>query len=766
MPESGRPAPESPGEAYWLLGVINKRKGSVLLVWLIVSLGGVVFYLTAPRQYESRFEIALKQEAIPESLQALRQMAAVRTESVKDHMHLIKSSEVLKKALQRGSLVRDGDAEASVQQKVEHLRTQMTVRSKEEGAHYIEVLVRAEDPFSARQLADYILAAYRVMEETNRKGAFQDNLEMSRRKEEEIRKEMETCREALEAFDDIAKDEAEIARLAGEEQAAFRRMQELRGKLEERKNRLTPHFNDMWYEVRQINDAMRAMDFALANYDRPLGHAAPGPLAPPAAPLPSEAPPPALLPPADLGLAAPLPPADMDLAVPLPPADVNGAVHKTPDGTNGVAHQSPADANGAAPQPPADPDGAASLALVLADQELNAWNIALQAARTRLMERKRIIETRWDRKYLAVWRRYGKLASRSDVEKRLEDRQQNLANVEQDTRRIQTSIKESISPVSVTEVPTLPRDQQISPQPIKIALLTAIVALILAPLVVYFQEMAAPSLQSVDQVSHFTGKHVLGAIPYMNTNMPNSTAPPDEYPALAFLPEGRVRLYSESYRILKTNIMFALPHTASPAILLTSSYPSEGKSTVCANLGLAFAEEGNRTVILECNLRRPSMAIKFNLPSLPGMTDILEKDADWRNLVCQTFMPNLSLIQMGRLSDKSSTILNRDAFKRLIDSLKKRFNIILVDSPPSLLVADAALLSTHVDGVVLVYALGLTPKNELKRAVELFKRVKNNLLGVVTNGRQPGLFYQRTKHYYYTPEKKKKLLERGRPGAV
>jgi capsular exopolysaccharide synthesis family protein len=705
MADDGRNPPhEAPaGDAYWILGVLAKRKWSALIVSLTAALGGVVYYLTAPRLFESRFEISIKQEAIPEELTALRQMSINRTESVKSHVQLVQSGQVLRKALIRANRLKDGDPEDLVQSLVAGLRKDTSVRIKEDGAREFEVRVAADAPQFAKQKAGHILSAYMAVEEEQRKGHFQENLKKDRDTEDATQKEIDTCQDVINAFNDVEKCEARVAALAAEEQAAVRRLLDFQGRLVERKSKLKWEFDDRWYVVSQLNKALEVMDFAIANYANP-------------SPRPALA------------------------SVPLtPPAGLVFLPAFLPDRA-------------------ADLDGDTPLNIVLARNEREEWDAALAAARAKRLERERCLRTEWDRGYLAIWRKnarfsekFGEFSTRRDIEGRKSEREQKLVNLRQEINKIQQSIKDSKSPVNVIEDPSLPSGQ-ISPQPLKVALFTLLAMFVLAILVVYFQEISAPSLISVDEVSHFTGKQVLGIIPHMNPAT-SDAGPADEYPVLAFLPEGRVRPYSESYRILKTNVTFALPNVVSPAILMTSSYPSEGKSTVCSNLALAFAEEGNRTVILECNLRRPSMAAKFSLQRSPGMTDILEKDADWHDFVCPTFMPNPSLIQMGRLSDKSSVILNRNRFGRLIDSLKLEFDVILVDSPPSLLVTDAALLSTQVDGVVLVYALGLTPKNELRRAVALFARVKNNLLGIVANGRQAGLFYQRQKHYYRAEKK-------------
>ena len=101
----------------------------------------------------------------------------------------------------------------------------------------------------------------------------------------------------------------------------------------------------------------------------------------------------------------------------------------------------------------------------------------------------------------------------------------------------------------------------------------------------------------------------------------------------------------------------------------------------------------------------------------------------------------------------AGNIRGRSAVSAVGTEMKEEFDVILVDSPPCLLVTDAALLATQVDGVLLVYALGVTPKSELRRAVQVLSRVQDNLLGVVANGKSAGLFYRRQKHYY-RPEKK------------
>lgn len=186
---------------------------------------------------------------------------------------------------------------------------------------------------------------------------------------------------------------------------------------------------------------------------------------------------------------------------------------------------------------------------------------------------------------------------------------------------------------------------------------------------------------------------------------------------------------AEAYRTLRTNIQFSNVDDTLQTICVTSSGAAEGKSTTIANLAETFAQAGNRVVVIDCDLRKPRLHKMFKLSNTTGMTNVLAGQAIL-NDVTQITGSDLTVITSGPLPPNPSELLGSKAMKKLLDDLKARYDIVLVDAPPVGIVTDAAVLSTIVDGTILVVASGKTEIDGAKRAKQLLENVGARILGV------------------------------------
>ena len=218
---------------------------------------------------------------------------------------------------------------------------------------------------------------------------------------------------------------------------------------------------------------------------------------------------------------------------------------------------------------------------------------------------------------------------------------------------------------------------------------------------------------------------------------------------------------SESYRTLRTNLQFSKIDRKIKTILITSSGPKEGKSTTAANLAIAMAQAGQRVVLVDADLRRPVVHSIFGMKKDEGITNYLMEAIPYEQIVKASFHENLFVICSGVLPPNPSELLASAAMDLLIQKLQNEFDLVIFDSPPVIAVTDAAILSTKVDGTILVVNSGHTNRDALARGKTLLDGVNARLLGVLLNGvKIDGMYgsyyYYYYHHYYSKPGHKKK----------
>ncbi len=206
---------------------------------------------------------------------------------------------------------------------------------------------------------------------------------------------------------------------------------------------------------------------------------------------------------------------------------------------------------------------------------------------------------------------------------------------------------------------------------------------------------------------------------------------------------------SEAYRTLRTNIQFSNFDDDMNVILVTSSGPSEGKSTTASNLALAMAETSKRVLLIDCDLRKPSLHKKFNISNNKGLSNLLIGQHKF-NDVARKYNENLYILTSGTIPPNPSEMLSSRKMSNFLDEAKSNFDFVILDTPPVIAVTDAQILSTMVGGVLLVIAAGQADIGATQKAKELLDHVKANIIGVVlnkaevSNGKNYGYY-----HYYY-----------------
>jgi capsular exopolysaccharide synthesis family protein len=192
---------------------------------------------------------------------------------------------------------------------------------------------------------------------------------------------------------------------------------------------------------------------------------------------------------------------------------------------------------------------------------------------------------------------------------------------------------------------------------------------------------------------------------------------------------------SEAYRTLRTNITFSAVDQEIKKILVTSSQQGEGKSTTIANLAVAYAMENKKVLLIDADLRKPSLHQFFLKSNRRGLTNILVNQAKIAEAIVETDVANLSLLPSGPIPPNPSELLASKKMRGLLEDLETEFDLILVDSPPALALTDAQILSTMCDGVLLVVKHGKAKQQIVKKTLLNLEHVKAKVLGVVINNK-------------------------------
>jgi capsular exopolysaccharide synthesis family protein len=278
----------------------------------------------------------------------------------------------------------------------------------------------------------------------------------------------------------------------------------------------------------------------------------------------------------------------------------------------------------------------------------------------------------------------------------------------------------------------------------------------------FFREYMDNTIRSSDDVSDYLEIPVLGTIPVIES----STKTGDVIQRHSF--SGSV--VSESYHSLRTNLQFFETDNPIKTLLVTSAGPAEGKSTTVANLALTLVQTGKRVCIVDTDLRKPVQHRLFKRPNQLGLTSIFAGVLEKKKLIQTTGFHNLYLLPCGPIPPNPAELLASSKMVEAVRTLHKDFDHILFDSPPILLVSDSLVLSTLVDGVLLVIRAGLATIPTGRHALESLESVKANVVGGVLNqfdikhSRYYGHYYSKYYRYGYGYGEKKRTGEKRRVG--
>jgi polysaccharide biosynthesis transport protein len=291
-------------------------------------------------------------------------------------------------------------------------------------------------------------------------------------------------------------------------------------------------------------------------------------------------------------------------------------------------------------------------------------------------------------------------------------------------------------------------------KPLNIAL-GLVFGLIMGVGLAFFIEYLDTSVKTIDDVERAFQAPVLGVIP-QNVGI--------------LADEGPESKHAEAYRVLRTNILFSRKDDKLNSIVVVSAGAGEGKSTTTLNLATVFAQTGQRILIVDSDLRRPTLHKLLRVGNNIGLTNYLLKQNTIAEVVQTTNVPNLDFMASGKLPNSSMGILGSGQMKEMVSELKQRYDYIFFDSPPILGVSDASILASEMDLVVQIIQYRRYPQPMNIRAKQMIEKVGGNFVGIVLNNinmSQDESYYYYSGYYhdyYYSRSEKEQEAEANPPG--
>ncbi len=260
------------------------------------------------------------------------------------------------------------------------------------------------------------------------------------------------------------------------------------------------------------------------------------------------------------------------------------------------------------------------------------------------------------------------------------------------------------------------------------------------------------SLKTVDDVKRYLKLNVLGTIPKVDFDDVFEFQDSEKLKKIdqqLVTHDYSPTPIGEAYRSLRTSIMFSKNVGRIQTLVVTSMEPGDGKSFTSANLAITFAQQKSNTLLVDTDLRRGVLHNTFGVPKEPGFSNYLTLGLPLVELINETHIPNLSLISCGSLIPNPSELLGSHQMRRFLDEVRRRFDIIIFDTPPLNAATDAVVMGTQVDATVIVIRAAKTNRDVARQKLELYKHVPAKVIGVVLNGTTPDLAHEGYSYYHY-----------------
>jgi tyrosine-protein kinase Etk/Wzc len=319
--------------------------------------------------------------------------------------------------------------------------------------------------------------------------------------------------------------------------------------------------------------------------------------------------------------------------------------------------------------------------------------------------------------------------------------------------------------IKVVDIARMP-DNPIPKNETRYYILGVILGIALGLSLAFILEFNDTSIKSNEDIERHFNLPVLGTIPHITYNKKEDikvkrvlskskkSQITSHYPRHLLNFYGDESVTAEAYRSLRTNLSFVSPDNPLRCLLLTSAGPSEGKSLTAANLALAYAQMGKKTLLIDSDLRRPVMHYVFGVKREPGFSDLFVANSDYNAVIKESGKENLSIITAGTFTPNPAELIGSHKMEKHIEYFKDNFDIVFFDTPPIIAVTDAPLLGTKLDGVLLVLRSHKTSREIAGQAVNSLNNVGVKCLGAVLNDinlshRYSSYGYYKYYYHYY-----------------
>ena len=274
--------------------------------------------------------------------------------------------------------------------------------------------------------------------------------------------------------------------------------------------------------------------------------------------------------------------------------------------------------------------------------------------------------------------------------------------------------------------------RQTEPSMVKIFAITTFIGLMVGTGLGYLVEIADKTFRSPTEIAQQLGMQVMGHVPILSTKKVDSKSSKLNESLIAFhLPKSQ---QAEAFRAIRTNLFFNAQGKDSQIIQVTSPTPGDGKSTLAANLAISLAQSGKRVLLVDADLRRPTVEYLFSTDTKVGFSSVLSGEVALTDALLDCEVEGLQLMPVGRKPANPSELLTSSKLFDLFETLREKFDFIVVDSPPMLAVTDPCAVAARADGVILAMRIKKNVKLSAGRAKEVLDSVGANIMGIVVNG--------------------------------
>jgi len=343
------------------------------------------------------------------------------------------------------------------------------------------------------------------------------------------------------------------------------------------------------------------------------------------------------------------------------------------------------------------------------------------------------------------------------MQKELSDLQQNYAQLVGKADDMKLNQAKAITIVTVAE-PAVPPDRAARPNVLVNTLLGVLVGAFLAAAIALVIEYLDDAVRNPERVQELLHLPTLGVVGRFAGGKNGQIA--DQLPVLATAHDtrgegARVSQAAEAYRALRVNLRFSSLERPLRTLAITSAVPGEGKTTTAANMAAALAQAGTRVILVDADLRRPSLHRVFGVENRQGLTNVLlDMGIAAAKLPLQdTSLPELRIMTSGPIPPNPSELLGSSRMQQVLELLQQEADLVIVDAPPLLAVSDPVLLAAAVDGVILVLDSSTTRTGQAVHAKDALDRAQANVLGVVLNklnAKASAYYYDTYYHRAYT----------------